>query len=127
MKSSPWLFPGLLNRVTKTYGVFTRRICRLPDCFSEVWIKPCQTYPKVYRDMFKVKPRVTLGLILFTALVQKSKKTVESPKWLSENISLRVSLGSSVFPSGRRPSGKSADPQEFPNENFSRQPPQIFY
>ena len=30
--------------------------------------------PKVYRNMFRVKPRATLGLILFTVLIQKSKK-----------------------------------------------------
>ena len=47
---------------------------RLSDYSSEVWIYHCQTYPEVYRNMFRFKPRVTLGLIFFTVLTQKSEK-----------------------------------------------------
>ena len=71
--------------------------CRLSDCSSEVWIKHCQTYPKIYRNMFRAQPRATLGLIFFTVLIQKSAKIVESPLWLSEKFALGNSLGQ-IFP-----------------------------
>ena len=51
---------------------------------------------------------------------------MESPYWLSEKVALGNSLGSSDFPSGLRPSGKSDDPQEFPRATFSRQPLRTF-
>ena len=35
----------------------------LLDYSSKVWIEHCQNFPKVYRNMFRVKPRATLGLI----------------------------------------------------------------
>ena len=53
-------------------------------CSSEVWIShytdlPYPTRPtlKVYRDMFRVNRRVTLGLIFFTVLIQKSDKQLK--------------------------------------------------
>ena len=33
-----------------------------------------QIYPRVYVNMFRVKPRATLGLIFFTVLIQNSDK-----------------------------------------------------
>ena len=45
---------------------------KLLDYSSKVWIEHCQTYPKVYRNIFRVKPRATLGLI--SVLIQKSEK-----------------------------------------------------
>ena len=78
-------------------------------------------------NMLRVKPRANLGLIFFTVLIQKSEKTVESPEWLSEKFALGNSQGSSDFPSGLRPSGKSDDPREFPRANFPRQPLRTFH
>ena len=47
---------------------------RLLNYSSEVWICLGQTYPKVYRNMFRINPRATLGRIIFTMLIQKSGK-----------------------------------------------------
>ena len=68
----------------------------------------------------------SLGLIIFTVLNHKSEKTVESPQELFDKFAHRNSLGSSHFPLGLRPSGKSDESREFPKANFSRQPLQTF-
>ena len=47
---------------------------RLSDYSSEIWIYTLQIYPRVYVNMFRFKPRATLGLIFFTVLIQKSEK-----------------------------------------------------
>ena len=45
------------------FGLFT--VCtRLLDYSSEVWIEHCQTYPKVYRNILKVKPRASYSSLL---------------------------------------------------------------
>ena len=82
---------------------------------SQVWIHYCQTYPKVYKNMFRVKPRATLGPTVW--------KKVKSPQWLSQ----KCAFGSSDFPSGLRPTGKSDGPWEFLRANFSRQPLRPFH
>ena len=86
-----------------------------------------QIYPRVYVNMFRVKPRATLGLIFFTVLIQNSDKQWKVLSGCLEKVALRNSLGSSDFPSGLRPSGKSDDPREFPRATFSRQPLRTFH
>ena len=51
---------------------------------------------------------------------------MESPQGLSEKFAHGNSLGSSDFPSGVRPSGKSNDSWEFPREKFSDNPCGLF-
>ena len=86
-----------------------------------------QIYPRVYVNMFRVKPRATLGLIFFTVLIQNSEKQWKFLSGCLEKVALGNSLGSSDFPLGLRPSGKSEDPREFPRATFSRQPLRIFH
>ena len=86
-----------------------------------------QIYPRVYVNMFRFKPRATLGLILFTVLIQNSDKQWKVLSGYLEKVALENSLGSSDFPSGLRPSGKSDDPREFPRATFSRQPLRTFH
>ena len=71
--------------------------------------------------MFSVNPRVSLGPIIFTFIIQKSENSGKS-SGLSEKFAHWNSITSSDFPSGLRPSGKSNDSREFPRANFSRQP-----
>ena len=47
---------------------------RLSDYSSEVSIYTLQTSLAVHRNMFRHKPRATLGLIFFTVLIQKFEK-----------------------------------------------------
>ena len=77
-------------------------------------------------NMFRVKPRATLGLIFFTVLIHNSDKQWKVLSDCLEKVALRNSLRSSDFPSGLRPSGKSDDPREFPRATFSRQPLRTF-
>ena len=59
-------------------------------------------YPKVYVNMFRVKERENMGLIFFTVLIQKS----ENQRKVFRGCLKNLSLWSSDFPSGLRPSGK---------------------
>ena len=86
-----------------------------------------QIYPRVYVNMFRVKPRATLGLIFFTVLIQNPDKQWTFLSGRLEKVALGKSLGSSDFPSGLRPSGKSDEPREFPRATFSRQSLRTFH
>ena len=86
-----------------------------------------QIYPRAYVNMFRVKPRATLGLTLFTVLIQNSDKQWNVLCGCLEKVALGNSLGSSDFPSGLRPSKKSDDPREFPRATFSRQSLRTFH
>ena len=68
--------PGQKNRIDKSGRIFPEYLLQtFSDYSSEVWISQNQTYPKVYRNMFRVKPRANLGLdIFFTVLILKSEK-----------------------------------------------------
>ena len=70
----------------------------LLDHSSEVWIYTLQTSLEVHRNMFKHKPRASLGLIFFTVLIQKSEK-----QWKVLSVMGKVC------------------PREIPRANFSRQ------
>ena len=63
-----------------------------------------QIYPRVYVNMFRVKPRATLGLIIFTVLIQNSEK-----QWNVLSGCLKIC------------------PRELPRANFSRQPLRTFH
>ena len=56
-----------------------------------------QIYPRVYVNMFRVKPRATLGLILFTVLIQNSDKQWKVLSGCLEKVALWNSLGQ-LFP-----------------------------
>ena len=106
----------------------------LPDKCPEFRINPVnsgyytlQISPRVYVNMFRVKHRATLGLIFFTVLIQNSYKQWKVLSGCLEKVALGNFLGSSDFPSGLRPSGKSDDPREFPRATFSRQPLRTFH
>ena len=86
-----------------------------------------QIYPRVYVNMFRVKPRATVGLIFFTVLIQNSDRQWKVLSGCLDKVALGNSLGSSDFPSGLRLSGKSDDPREFPRATFSRQPLRTFH
>ena len=60
-----------------------------------------QIYPRVYVNMFRVKPRATLGLIFFTVLIQNSDKQWKVLSGCLEKVALGNSRGSSDFPEGR--------------------------
>ena len=60
-------------------------------------------YPRVYRNMFRVKPRVTLGLILFTVLIQKSDKQWKVLSGCLKNLPTRIPSGHQTFPRGCAP------------------------
>ena len=54
--------------------VQARDLTRLSDYSSEVWIFTLETSLEVHRNMFRHKPRATVGLIFFTFLIQMSEK-----------------------------------------------------
>ena len=54
-------------------------------------------YAKVYVNMFRVKPRATLGLIFFTVLIQNSDKQWKVLSGCLEKVALGNSLGQ-LFP-----------------------------
>ena len=56
-----------------------------------------QIYPRVYMNMFRVKPRATLGLIFFTVLIQNSDKQWKVLSGCLEKVALGNSLGQ-LFP-----------------------------
>ena len=56
-----------------------------------------QIYPRVYVNMFRVKPRATLGLIFFTVLIQNSDKQWRVLSGCLEKVALGNSLGQ-LFP-----------------------------
>ncbi len=56
-----------------------------------------QIYPRVYVNMFRVKPRATLGLIFFTVLIQNSDKQWKVLSGCLEKVALGNSLGQ-LFP-----------------------------
>ena len=57
-----------------------------------------QIYPKVYQKMFRVKPRVNLGLIFFTVLIQNSDKQWKVLSGCLKNLTSGV-IGNIAFPS----------------------------
>ena len=72
---------------------YSSSLCRLSDYSSEVWIYHCQTYPKGYRNMFRVEPRATLGLIFFTVLILKSEKQWKVLSGCLKNLPSGISQG----------------------------------
>ena len=72
-------------------------------------IHTLQIYPRVYRYMLRVKPRATLGLIFITVLIQKTDKQWKVCCGCLEKLALGNFRGSSDFPEGPSPEGKSDD------------------
>ena len=62
-----------------------------------------QIYPRVYQNMFRVKPRVNLGLIFFTVLIQNSDKQWKVLSGCLKNLPSRIPLGHQTFPRGCAP------------------------
>ena len=80
---------------------------RLLNYSSDVWIYLGQIYPRVFQNLFIVNPRATLGLTIFTVVIQKSDKQWKVLSGCLKNLSTTI-------PSGLRPSGKSDDPLGIP-------------
>ena len=100
---------------------------------SDFWITAVKSGFSLVRLTLRltgIGSELTLGQLLTYFIHffdQKVWQTMENPKWLSEKFALGNSLGSSDFPMGLRPSGKSDDPRKFPRAKFSRQPLQTFH
>ena len=62
-----------------------------------------QIYPRVCVNMFRVKPRVTLGLLFFTVLIQNSDKQWKVLSGCLEKVALGIPSGHQTFPRGCAP------------------------
>ena len=62
-----------------------------------------QIYPRVYVNMFRVKPRVTLGLIFFTVLIQNSDKQWQVLSGCLKKLPSGIPSGHQTFPRGCAP------------------------
>ena len=62
-----------------------------------------QIYPRVYVNMFRVKPRAALGLIFFTVLIQNSEKQWKVLSGCLENLPSGTPSGHPTFPRGCAP------------------------
>ena len=74
----------------------SRTVIRLLNYSSEVWICLGQTYPKVYRNMFRINPRETLGLIFFTVFIQKSDKQCKAISGCLLNLPTEIKLSQNL-------------------------------
>ena len=74
------------------------RNCLWLRCFQGTqtqYCEPCRLVLPVFcrQEMFIVKPRVTLGLIIFTILIQKSDKQWKFLSGCLKNLPTRIDLG----------------------------------
>ena len=83
---------------------------RQAEISPEFWIAPVnsgyyalQIYPRVYQNMFRVKPRVNLCLIFFTVLIQNSDKQWKVLSGCLKNLPSRIPSGHQTFPRGCAP------------------------
>ena len=83
--------------------IWREEMFRLSDYSSEIWIYTLQIYPRVYVNMFRFKPRATLGLIFFTVLIQKSEKQWKVLSGCLKNLPSGIPSGHQTFPRGCAP------------------------
>ena len=103
--SSFWVKPWFCNLTTLFLGgALKTRI------WSEFRITPVnsgyytlQIYPRVYVNMFRVKPRATLGLIFFTVLIQNSDKQWKVLSGCLKKLPSGIPSGHQTFPRGCAP------------------------
>ena len=84
-------------RLPKIEGWGVQPIRAMP-IFRQFFFLKGFPYPKVYRNMFRVKPRATLSLIIFTVLIQKSEKQWKILSGCLKNLPSGIPLGHQTFP-----------------------------
>jgi hypothetical protein len=115
-------------RLTCTRRSSPARIrCRTGYNSTDFWITPVKPGFTLYRLHWRstgICSDINLGQLLasyFSLFLFKSPKNSGKSSVLSEKFACGNSRGSSDFPFGLRPLGKSDDPREIPRANFSRQ------
>ena len=85
-----------------------------------------QIYPRAFVNMFRVKPRATLGLIFFTLLIQNSDKQWRVLTGCLKKLPLGIPSSHQTFPRGCAPRESLITLGNL-KANFSRQPLRTFH